>query len=75
MEEIKGNEILETKKIREYQGRKKGGGVRSANSKSESSYYSLSALNKENLLEFLLYWSIYLYMLLLVCAHYSRTSM
>jgi len=75
LEGIKGNEILETKKIREYQGRKRGGGVRSANSESESSYYSLLALDKENLLEFPLYWSTYLYTLLLVYAHYSCTSM
>ena len=38
-----------------------------ANSKSELSLYSLSALDKENSLESLLYWSTYLYIIYLVC--------
>ena len=40
--------------------------IRSANSKLESSHYSLLVLDKKNLLEFSLHWSTYLYMLLLV---------
>ena len=39
-----------------------------ANSESELSLYSLSALDKENSLESSLHWSVYLYIIYLVCA-------
>ena len=45
-----------------------GAGCQDANSKSELSLYSLSALDKENSLESSLHWSTYLYIIYLVCA-------
>jgi len=43
-------------------------GCQDANSESELSLYSLSVLDKENSLESSLYWSVYLYIIYLVCA-------
>jgi len=44
-----------------------GQACQDANSELELSLYSLSALDKENSLESSLYWSIYLYIIYLVC--------